>query len=109
MAESDNPVFVQLAAGVGLNEVVQTAKDLGITDPVDPYPSTAIGGLGTGVSPLDMASAYATFAGGDIHRGPFSIESIERNSYGQSETVYDHEIRGERVLSGNDALSRPRS
>jgi penicillin-binding protein 1A len=103
MAESDNTVFVQLAADVGLNDVVETAEDLGITSPVDPYPSTAIGGLGTGVSPLDMASAYSTFAGGGIHREPYSIESMERNSYGQSETVYDHEIGGQRVLSGNEA------
>jgi membrane peptidoglycan carboxypeptidase len=103
MAESDNTVFVQLAADVGLNDVVETAEDLGITSTVEPYPSTAIGGLGTGVSSLDMASAYSTFAGGGIHREPYSIESIERNSYGQSETVYDHEIRGQRVLSGNDA------
>jgi penicillin-binding protein 1A len=103
MAESDNTVFVQLAADVGLDDVVETAEDLGITSTVDPYPSTAIGGLGTGVSPLDMASAYSTFAGGGIHREPYSIESIERNSYGQSETVYDHEIGGQRVLSGNEA------
>jgi penicillin-binding protein 1A len=103
MAESDNTVFVQLAADVGLNDVVETAEALGITSAVDPYPSTAIGGLGTGVSPLDMASAYSTFAGGGIHRDPYSIESIEKNSYGQSETVYDHEIGGQRVLSGNEA------
>ncbi len=103
MAESDNTVFVQLAADVGLEDVVETAEDLGITSPVEPYPSTAIGGLGTGVSPLEMASAYSTFAGGGIHREPYSIESIERNSYGQTETVHDHEIVGSRVLTGKDA------
>jgi penicillin-binding protein 1A len=103
MAESDNTVFVQLAADVGLDNVVEAAEDLGITTPVDPYPSTAIGGLGSGVSPLDMASAYSTFAGGGIHREPYSIESIDRNSYGEVETVYDHQISGRRVLTGNDA------
>jgi membrane peptidoglycan carboxypeptidase len=103
MAESDNTVFVQLAADVGLNDVVETAEDLGITSPVDLYPSTAIGGLGTGVSPLDMASAYSTFAEAGIHHKPYSIESIDRNSYGQRGTVYDHEIRGQRALSGNEA------
>jgi membrane peptidoglycan carboxypeptidase len=61
MAESDNTVFVQLAADVGLQNVVETAETLGITTPVEPYPSTAIGGLGVDVSPLDMASAYSTF------------------------------------------------
>ena len=103
MAESDNTVFVQLAADVGLEDVVNTAEDLGITTPVEPYPSTAIGGLGSGVSPLDMASAYSTFAGGGIHREPYSIERIDRNSYGESETVYDHQITGRRVLTGNEA------
>jgi membrane peptidoglycan carboxypeptidase len=103
MAESDNTVFVQLAADVGLEDVVNTAQDLGITTPVEPYPSTAIGGLGSGVSPLDMASAYSTFAGGGIHREPYSIERIDRNSYGHSETVYDHQISGRRVLTGNEA------
>ena len=103
MAESDNTVFVQLAADVGLENVVQAAEDLGITTPVDPYPSTAIGGLRTGVSPLDMASAYSTFAGGGIHREPYSIESIDRNSYGESDTVYDYQIGGERVLTGSQA------
>jgi penicillin-binding protein 1A len=103
MAESDNTVFVQLAADVGLDDVVKTAEDLGITTPVEPYPSTAIGGLGSGVSPLDMASAYSTFAGGGIHREPYSIERIDRNSYGQGETLYDHQISGRRVLTGNEA------
>ena len=103
MAESDNTVFVQLADDVGLDNVVETAEDLGITTPVDPYPSTAIGGLGSGVSPLDMASAYSTFAGGGIHREPYSIESIDRNSYGEVETIYDHQIVGQRVLTGSEA------
>ncbi len=103
MAESDNTVFVQLAADVGLKDVVETAEALGITTPVEPFPSTAIGGLGTGVSPLDMASAYSTFAGGGIHREPYSVESVERVGYGQSETVYDHRIGGRRVLTGDQA------
>ncbi len=105
MAESDNTVFVQLAADVGLEDVVETAEALGITTPVEPYPSTAIGGLGAGVSPLDMASAYATFAGGGIHREPYSVESIERVSYGESETAYDHSIGGRRVLTGDQAAT----
>ena len=100
MAESDNTVFVQLAADVGLQNVVETAETLGITTPVEPYPSTAIGGLGVDVSPLDMASAYSTFAGGGIHREPYSVERVERVSYGECETAYDHRIGGRRVLTG---------
>ena len=103
MAESDNTVFVQVAADVGLQNLVETAEALGITTPVEPYPSTAIGGLGAGVSPLDMASAYSTFAGGGIHREPYSVERVERVSYGEIETAYDHRIGGRRVLTGDQA------
>ena len=105
MAESDNTVFVQLAADLGYENVVETAKALGITSPIDPYPSTAIGGLGVGVSPLEMASAYATFAGGGIHREPYAVERVDRVSYGESDTVYDHRIFGRRVMTGNQAAA----
>ena len=104
-AESDNTVYVQLAADVGLQDVVTTAKDLGISTRVEPYPSTAIGGLGVGVNPLDMASAYATFAGGGMHREPYTIERIDRTSFGETEPVYDHRIGGRRVMSGNQATA----
>jgi penicillin-binding protein 1A len=105
MAESDNTVFVRLAADLGLANVVKTAKALGIRSPIDPYPSTAIGGLGVGVSPLEMASAYATFAGGGIHREPYAVERVERVSYGESEPLYDHRIAGQRVMTGNQAAA----
>ena len=104
-AESDNAVYVQLAADLGMENVVETAGELGISTPVEPYPATAIGGLGVGVSPLDMASAYATFAGGGIHREPFAIESIEHTSFGDSEAVYDHRIAGYRAMSGSEAAA----
>jgi membrane peptidoglycan carboxypeptidase len=105
MAESDNTVFVRLAADVGLENVVATARALGIRSPVEPYPATAIGGLSVGVSPLEMASAYATFAGGGIHREPYAVERVERVSYGESDPVYDHRIAGQRVMTGNQAAA----
>lgn len=105
MAESDNTVFVQLAIDLGLANVVQTAKDLGVTSEIDPFPSTAIGGLREGVSPLEMASAYSTFAAGGIHREPYAVERIDRVSFGDREAAYDHRLRGKRVLSGNQAAA----
>lgn len=103
MVESDNTVFMQFALDVGLQDVADAAESLGVTTPVDPYPSTAIGGLGTGVNALDMASAYATFAGAGVYREPYSIESVERRYFGAEEQVYDHRITGRRVMSGNQA------
>jgi penicillin-binding protein 1A len=103
MAESANTVFVQLAADEGLNNVVETAKGLGITSPVEPYPSTAISGLGAGVSPLDVASAYATFAGKASTASPTPSRASIGTATVIYETVYDHEIGAERVLTGNEA------
>ncbi len=103
LAESDNTVFVQLALDLGLGNVVETAREMGVTASVDPYPSTALGGLGTGVNVLEMASAYSTFAASGIHREPYALERAERLSFGDSEPVYDHKIEGSRVLSSNQA------
>ena len=105
MAESDNTVFVQLAIDLGLDNVVQTARDVGITSEIDPFPATAIGGLREGVSPLEMASAYATFAAGGIHREPYSVERIDRVSFGGRDAAYDHRLEGKRVLSSNQAAA----
>jgi len=105
MTESDNTVFVQLAMDLGLENVTDTAGKMGLSTPVDPYPATAIGGLGTGVSALEMASAYATFAANGIHLEPYSVERIEKLSFGESEPVYDHVRKGERVLSSNQAAA----
>ena len=103
VTESDNSVHVQLALDLGLENVTGTAAAMGVTTPVDPYPATAIGGLGTGVSALEMASAYATFAASGIHREPYAVELVERSNFGESESVYDHKLEGRRVLSGNQA------
>lgn len=105
MAESDNSVHVQLALDLGLENVTETAAAMGVTTPVDPYPATAIGGLGTGVSALEMASAYATFAASGIHREPYAVELVEKSSFGESESVFDHKLEGRRVLSGNQAAA----
>ena len=105
LAESDNTVFVQLALDLGLENVAETARSMGVTTPVDPYPAMALGGLGTGVSALEMASAYSTFAASGIHREPYALERAERLSFGESEPVYDHKVEGYRVLSSNQAAA----
>jgi len=74
---SDNTVFAQLDLDVGPEEVAATAKSMGITSPLDGIPAEGIGGLRIGVSPLEMADAYATLAAGGVHRNPIAIESVE--------------------------------
>jgi penicillin-binding protein 1A len=74
---SDNTVYAQLDLDVGPDEVAETAKAMGIETPLEGYPAEGLGGLKYGVSPLEMADAYATLANGGIHRPPVAIEKVE--------------------------------
>jgi len=73
---SDNTVFAQLDLDVGPENVAATAKSMGITTELDGIPAEGIGGLRIGVSPLEMASAYATLAAGGIRRNPIAIRRV---------------------------------
>ena len=72
--QSVNVVYAQLALEVGPESVVETAREMGITTPQDPYASAV---LGTNpVNPLNMASAYGTLATNGVHHPPVAIRKI---------------------------------
>ncbi len=73
---SDNTVFAQLDLDVGPAAVAATAKSMGITTKLDGIPAEGIGGLRIGVSPLELADAYATLASGGIHHNPVAIRKV---------------------------------
>jgi penicillin-binding protein 1A len=73
---SDNTVFAQLDLDVGPQRVAETARSMGITSPLDGIPAEGIGGLRVGVSPLEMADAYATLASGGIRHDPVAIRRV---------------------------------
>jgi penicillin-binding protein 1A len=76
LVHSDNTVYMQLGLDMGPQNVEQTAHDMGITSPLDPYPSIALGGLKYGVSPLEMARAYATVDNGGTRIKPIAITKV---------------------------------
>ena len=73
---SDNSVYEQLALDVGPENIKKTAYDMGIETKLDGYPAEALGGLTIGVSPLEMATAYATIASGGVYHRPIAITKI---------------------------------
>ncbi|MDP1808897.1 MAG: PBP1A family penicillin-binding protein [Actinomycetota bacterium] len=73
---SVNAVFARLIMDVGPNKVVDLAKKMGIESPIESLPAIALGGLGHGVTALDMATAYSTFANGGRHAKPIAITKI---------------------------------
>jgi penicillin-binding protein 1A len=75
--KSDNTVYAQLDLDLGPDDVRETAKLMGITTKLDGVPSEGLGGLRLGVSPLEMANAYATLASGGIRNIPKAIMKVE--------------------------------
>src|SRR3954454_11729861 len=75
--QSDNSVYIQLAMDLGPLEVKKTARMMGITSTLRGYPAETLGGLENGVSPLEMATAYATIASGGYRLRPTAITKIK--------------------------------
>lgn len=60
LAQSRNIPVIKLGKAIGMNKVVETCRTLGIMSPMEPVTSLPLGAIG--MTPLEMASAYATFA-----------------------------------------------
>jgi penicillin-binding protein 1A len=97
---SVNAIFAQLDLDVGPENVTHTAHQMGITSPLESVPAEAIGGLAVGVTPLEMADAYATLASGGIHHEPTAVGRVEFPNGNVDEPSPDS---GDRVLTEGQA------
>jgi len=97
---SVNVIFAQLDLDVGPEHVTHTARQMGIEAPLESVPAEAIGGLAVGVTPLEMADAYATLASGGVHHDATAIARVEFPSGEVDEPSPDS---GERVLTEGEA------
>src|SRR2546423_707896 len=98
--QSDNTVYAQLDLDVGPDKVAQTAKEMGSTTHLDGYPAEGLVGLKIGVSPLEMADAYATLSSGGVHHKPVAITKVVFED-GKSDNVGPNP--GNRVLTDGQA------
>ncbi len=64
---SDNAVYAELMMRVGAGDVADMAHKAGIKTSFSAQPAIALGGLDNGVTPLELASAYATFDNNGVH------------------------------------------
>jgi penicillin-binding protein 1A len=60
MAVSRNVPAVKMGRAVGLDKVIEICRTLGIKSPMEPVISLPLGAIG--LTPMEMAAAYATFA-----------------------------------------------
>jgi penicillin-binding protein 1A len=98
--DSVNVVFAQLDLDVGPESVTETAKEMGIESPLQSVPAEGIGGLAIGVTPLEMADAYATLASGGIHHDPTAVSKVE---FPDGKVDDFEKDSGERVLTEGQA------
>jgi penicillin-binding protein 1A len=73
---SVNCAYARLGLILGVDQIAETATRMGIVTPIEPTPAMVLGGLKNGVSPLEMASAYATLAADGIHHAPYFISRV---------------------------------
>jgi 1A family penicillin-binding protein len=96
---SVNCAYIKLGMVVGLDKVAAMANKLGIDEKLDEVPSMSLGS--EEVSPLEMASAYGTFANDGVHQ---DVRFIEKVVDREGKTVLDlTKQKGKRVISAQNA------
>jgi penicillin-binding protein 1A len=71
---SDNVVYAKLTLDVGPRTVRTVARKMGIRSPLQAVASIGLGS--NSVTPLELASAYATLASGGVYRKPYAIRKV---------------------------------
>ncbi len=98
--ESVNVVYMQVALKVGPDKVKKVAERLGEPKDLEAVPSLALGGEGKGVSPLDQAAAYATFASGGTYAEPYLVARIKD---AKGKVVWQHDKKTRRAMDQKEA------
>ena len=93
LARSINVVAVKLGQRVGEESFAQMAERMGVTGPIPRVPSAAIGSAD--VRPIDVATAYTTFANLGVRVTPRSILRIESK---EGRVLWESQVQRERVL-----------
>ena len=74
---SSNRGAVALGEKVGMPRVIETARQLGLTTPIESYPSTVLGAAS--VQPLELTAAFAAFVNGGLRIRPHFLVRVENS------------------------------
>ncbi len=88
LAKSRNPVAVRLWDRLGADSVIALAQRMGLSAPIAPYPSSAIGA--SVVRPIDLVSAFTAFGNAGVSAEPRFIIKVEDPA---GRTVHGEAIR----------------
>jgi len=92
LALSKNTPVVRLAQDLGPEKIIAFARKAGITTPLPPYLSLALGTAE--VSLLELTTAYIPFANRGILTHPFAVEKILDQD---GQVIYRHKVQKEPV------------
>jgi len=93
---SVNVVYSQLIMRIGAYGIANLAMDMGIETPLEPYPSIGLGGLTTGVSPLEVCTAFSTIADYGVRHDPVAILKITDKD---GNTIEEYQEESRQVLT----------
>jgi penicillin-binding protein 1A len=98
LAQSRNIIAIKLLEAVGVKNVVANAKRLGIKNPMTP--TLALGLGASGLTPLELTSAYNVFASQGVRHDPVAVKWVED---AEGQVLEKHTPLGERVMSEQQA------
>lgn len=75
LIHSHNVATVRLLERIGIKPVVEFARTLGITSPLNQDLSLALGS--SGITPLELVSAYAVFANQGYRLQPYAVSTVQ--------------------------------
>jgi penicillin-binding protein 1A len=90
---SDNTVYARMTLDLGPKPIADLAASMGIQSHLKPVDSIGLGA--NGISPLDLASAYATLAAGGIARQPSIVTKVD---FPNGDTENASKPKGRRVV-----------
>ena len=103
---SMNVPTVKIAQALGIDKAIFYAQEMGIStfvlagDPNDTNLAVALGGLTRGVTPLEIASAYGTFANSGVYIPHIAITKVlDRNG----KIIYEAVPEGRQVINPESA------
>jgi penicillin-binding protein 1A len=99
LAQSRNIIAIKLLEVVGVKHVVEYAKRLGIRNPMTP--TLALGLGASGLTPLELTTAYNVFASEGVRHDPVVVKWVED---AEGQILEKHVPLGERVMSEQQAF-----
>lgn len=102
LINSYNVASVEVLNMLGIETAAKYLREFGVTTLTEEDKNLALGlgGMSKGISPLEMAAAFAVFPAGGIYEQPYTIEKIEDAS---GKILYLNRSRYSLAISSNTA------